>query len=126
MINYYEKGSGLHDFLAGQGYSIQQLDGVWIGLPPGNDAVINALIAAYQAPAKPRTIPATEFLLRFPIAKAAQIRASTDPGIQEWMRRADDPRQLTIDLDDPRVAAGMAYLVSKTLLLEAEAAEILA
>lgn len=47
-IVYIEKGFWLHQYLAEFGYHLEDVDGVWIGYPEGNDDEINALIAAFD------------------------------------------------------------------------------
>lgn len=50
MINYTEKGFGLHEHLNTLGLGISQVDGVWQSVNGANHADINAAIAAYVAP----------------------------------------------------------------------------
>lgn len=46
MINYIEKGYGLHKYLADLQYYLEEQDGVWICNKP--DEEVNALIASYN------------------------------------------------------------------------------
>ena len=47
MINYIEKGFGLHEEVARQGYKLYQLDGVWVA---DNDEVVQSIIDNYEPP----------------------------------------------------------------------------
>lgn len=71
MINYAEKGSGLHDFLAANGVLLEQCDGKWIA--NAHDETVNALIAEYNP---------------WPSEKAAKLKE-----INEWF--ATSVSQLT-------------------------------
>lgn len=44
-VNYVEKGSGMHAYIASQGYSLKQINGIWVS---SNDAAVNAIISAYD------------------------------------------------------------------------------
>jgi hypothetical protein len=50
MINYIEKGIGLHEHLNMLGLGISQVDGVWQSVNGASHDDINAAIAAYVAP----------------------------------------------------------------------------
>lgn len=77
-------------------------------------------------PPEPRFIPTIEFLNRFSVDESVTIRASADPVVKEWVRRADDPRLVQLDLNRQEVSDSIAYLVSEGLLTQARADEILA
>lgn len=47
MINYIEKGFGLHEEVARQGYKLYQLDGVWVA---DNEEVVQSIIDNYEPP----------------------------------------------------------------------------
>ena len=49
MINYTEKGIGLHEHLDMLGLGIANIDGVWQSVNDANHDDINAAIAAYVA-----------------------------------------------------------------------------
>jgi len=55
MINYTEKGIGLHEHLNGIGLGISQVDGVWQSVNGASHDDINAAIAAYVAPVQDLT-----------------------------------------------------------------------
>ena len=50
MINYIEKGIGLHEHLNAIGLGIANIDGVWQSVNDASHDDINAAIAAYVAP----------------------------------------------------------------------------
>ena len=50
MINYIEKGFGLHEHLNAIGLGIANIDGVWQSVNGASHDDINAAIAAYVAP----------------------------------------------------------------------------
>ena len=50
MINYIEKGIGLHEHLNTLGLGISQVDGVWQSVNGASHDDISAAIAAYVAP----------------------------------------------------------------------------
>ena len=50
MIEYIEKGIGLHEHLNSIGLGISQVDGVWQSVNDASHDDINAAIAAYVAP----------------------------------------------------------------------------
>ena len=50
MINYTEKGIGLHEHLNALGLGIANIDGVWQSVNDASHDDINAAIAAYVAP----------------------------------------------------------------------------
>lgn len=45
MINYYEKGYGLHLLIDSSGYNLSQVDGVWVS---DNDVAVQAIIDNYD------------------------------------------------------------------------------
>jgi hypothetical protein len=45
MINYIEKGYGLHEEIERQGYTLAQIDGVWVS---SNDEAVQLIIDNYQ------------------------------------------------------------------------------
>lgn len=45
MINYIEKGHGLHEAIRNAGYSLYQVDGVWVS---NNDTEVQAIINDYN------------------------------------------------------------------------------
>jgi hypothetical protein len=45
MINYTEKGFGLHEEIERQGYTLAQIDGVWVS---SNDEAVQLIIDNYQ------------------------------------------------------------------------------
>jgi len=45
MITYTEKGIGLHDAIAEAGYTLANIDGVWVS---NDDVAVQAIIDAYQ------------------------------------------------------------------------------
>ena len=73
-------------------------------------------------------IPAPAFFMRFSPQEEAAIRASSDPVVQVFLRRIDDPRALTVDVSLPAVAQGVDYLTTTTpaLLAQDRVAQILA
>lgn len=110
MINYTEKGIGLFEFLAAQGYTLYQLDGVWTAEPPGNDDIVNALIAAYQPPATPRVLPFEDFLLRMPADLPGRVYAlcTVNPRLAaSWAMLFT---QSAINLDHGLLARELDYL----------------
>ena len=50
MINYIEKGFGLHEHLNSIGLGIANIDGIWQSVNDASHDDINAAIAAYVAP----------------------------------------------------------------------------
>ena len=45
MIEYIEKGIGLHEAIGNAGHRLQQIDGVWVS---DNDVVVQTIIDAYD------------------------------------------------------------------------------
>lgn len=51
MIQYIEKGAGLHDAIAAAGHSLARVDGVWVA---SDEAAVQAIIDAYDPAATAR------------------------------------------------------------------------
>jgi len=82
--------------------------------------------APAPASAGPRELSRVQFLLLFTPAERIAIRASTDPGVVDWMLILNDPQFDSVDLRDPACSAALAYLVSKSLLTADRRTAILA
>jgi hypothetical protein len=95
MINYIEKGSNMHNYLANQGLRIWERDGVWMS--DANHDLVNAAILAYQ-PYEPDQIilideKVTEILGVF--TQGASIAELLTWPIQEMEARAGSGPLLT-------------------------------
>jgi hypothetical protein len=78
-------------------------------------------------PTAPRVMSSLMFIeTKFSDAEQLAIAtmAQTDPAVNLWLLKATSAQE--IDLDDPRVSAGLDFLVYKELISEARATEILA
>lgn len=78
--------------------------------------------AAPPAPAQ-QWLHSAKLLMRFTAAERIQIRASTDPVVQDFLSLLNAADK--VDLKDPTTIQGFQYLVSKGFLTSARAAEIL-
>lgn len=76
--------------------------------------------------AHPRLITPIAFKLRFGAAERVAIYESTDLLVKDFTLLLDDPRLTEVDLALKATTDGIAYLVSKSLLTQARADEILA
>jgi hypothetical protein len=107
--------------LSAQGYSAITLPGD----PTGQ--VWNATtktFSARPAPPKPTKITALAFIKRFVPAEYAGIAGSTDPQVMMFMLELQHAPAGMIDLTDPDITNGLAYLVSVNLLTQARATTI--
>ena len=96
------------------------------GLPPLDDTHVwdaAAHTVATVASTAPNWIPAYEYVLLFTAAEMQAIRSSADANVQHWMLALSVTQQ--VNLADPVVIAGHAYLVAQGLLTPANSALIL-
>lgn len=82
-------------------------DGVWTNPP----APIPPVKPAFRT-----LVTRAEFFMLFTGAERVAIRASTDPGVVDYMLVINDITSTPVDLTHPEVKAGLDYLVSKSLL----------
>jgi len=129
-IQYQEKGVGLFDFLSAQGYTLYQLDGVWVADPAGSDDIVNALIAAYQPPVSARKILRSAWKMRIPPQKYGALRdlSQTDPLVWAFMDVLNDSTLTEVDLDSAYLTGALDYLIAvyPELVSAADKAEWLA
>jgi hypothetical protein len=81
-------------------------------------------VVTVSAPVLPRPFGTGLWILRFTPAEFQAINASTDAQVEQWLYALNHTTQ--IDLNDPVIAQGVAYLVSINLLQSARTAAILA
>jgi len=84
---------------------------------------VNKTTMTVTAPVVPNFIPTFDFILLFTPAEHAAIAASTDQVVQQFIMAVQVVQQ--IDLNNPIVQNGVAYLVSVGLLTQANANLIL-
>jgi hypothetical protein len=59
MINYIEKGEGLHLVIADAGYTLKQVDGTWVS---DNDVEVQSIIDSYvETPEVPQSVSPAQF-----------------------------------------------------------------
>lgn len=107
--------------LAANGYTAVAL----AGNPAGQ--VWNAstkTFAAPPAPSNPSTVTALAFAQRFQPTEYAAIEASTDPEVRMFMLELGLAPGGMVTITSPTIQAGLAYLVTATLLTQARATAI--
>src|SRR5271156_4506631 len=80
-------------------------------------------VVTQAAPVLPIWIPTYQFIMLFTPAEHASISASSDPKVTQFMRAMSVSQQ--INLNDPLVQGGVAYLVTINLLTQTNATLIL-
>jgi hypothetical protein len=80
-------------------------------------------VVTVTAPVNPNWIPTYQFILLFTPAEHAAIQASTDQRVTQFLMAITTAQQ--INLNDPVVQNGINYLVSISLLTQANATLIL-
>jgi hypothetical protein len=97
------------------------------GLPPLDSShvwdPVKLTVATVTPPTPPNFIPTFQFILLFTPAEHTVIAASTDPKVQQLLMALTVAQQ--INLNDPIIQGAIAYLVSLSLLTQANATLIL-
>lgn len=87
MIRYVEKGYGLHEEIAAQGFNLRQVDGVW---EADDEKAVQAIIDAYAAPLPDLNSAQFAFLL------ALSGFETVWDGLEAAMRAADPVSYATL------------------------------
>jgi hypothetical protein len=113
MINYIEKGIGMHEALSMAGMHIYELDGEWASKAPHED--VNAFIGAYQQ--DPREA-LTAINQRFVELMASVREGVPDDEVLSWSKQEAEARAgggpLTIALSSLR-GVPLEFLLSKII-----------
>lgn len=99
MINYIEKGYGLHQMLAAQGVELRNVDGVWQSNAP--DEQINQLVAEYNPWPAEKAAKFAEIDADFEAAVASLTVGWPQHEIQTWNKQEAEARALVANPDTP-------------------------
>lgn len=99
MINYTEKGIGLHEHLNSFGLGIMQIDGVWQSVNGANHDDINAAIASYH-PILSITVSPRQIRLAL---NQMQMRDAVETFVKTASRDVQDVWEFSVEIrrDDP-------------------------
>lgn len=93
MIQYIEKGYGLHQWLAAQDIELRNVDGVWAANVP--DEQVNQLIANYNPWTTEKAAKFAEIDADFDTAVASLTAGWPQHEIQTWNKQEAEARALT-------------------------------
>jgi hypothetical protein len=119
MIQYIEKGYGLHQWLANQGIELRNVDGVWVANVP--DEQVSQLIANYNPWPAEKAFKLTEINHQFEVAVANLTAGTTESERNSWAiqeREARDyPQKTPVALTVLAASRGMPLdvLIEKVL-----------
>ncbi|HCU66156.1 MAG TPA: hypothetical protein DF774_10395 [Rheinheimera sp.] len=99
MIQYIEKGYGLHQMLAAQGIELRNVDGVWIANAP--DDQVNQLIADYNPWPPEKATKFAEIDQAFESAVSSLTAGWPQHEIQTWNKQEAEARALVAKPDAP-------------------------
>jgi len=99
MIQYIEKGYGLHQMLAAQGIELRNVDGAWIANVP--DDQINQLIAEYNPWLTEKAAKFAEIDADFESAVSSLTAGWPQHEIQTWSKQEAEARALVANPDAP-------------------------
>ena len=99
MINYIEKGYGLHEHLNALGLGITERDGIWQSVNDANHDDINAAIAAYH-PVLSITVSPRQIRLAL---NQMQMRDTVETFVKTASRDVQDVWEFSVEIrrDDP-------------------------
>lgn len=99
MINYIEKGYGLHRMLAAQGIELRNVDGAWIANAP--DEQVSQLIAEYNPWPTEKAAKFAEIDADFESAVSSLTAGWPQHEIQTWSKQESEARALVAKPDAP-------------------------
>lgn len=99
MIQYIEKGYGLHQWLAAQGIELRNVDGVWKANAP--DEQVSQLIANYNPWPTEKAAKFAEIDQAFEAAVSSLTAGWPQHEIQTWSKQEAEARALAANPDAP-------------------------
>ncbi len=109
MIDYIEKGYGLHPWLANQGIELRNVDGVWLANAP--DELVSQLIAEYNPWPTEKATKFAEIDAEFEAAVASLTAGWPQHEIQTWSKQEAEARALAAN---PAAATPMLSTIAAT------------